>query len=109
MSKEWQLMECSLAAEIIKLEIRSPDKLFKNPPNIWKLNNIFLVFGSENSHWKWENTSTLMLKKIRLWVLWDAAKAVLRNVQLYILILEKKFKTQLTKSLPREDTTRKAK
>lgn len=50
-----------------------------------------------------------MLEKIRLWVLWDAAKAVFRNVQLYILILEKKFKTQLTKSLPREDTKRKAK
>ena len=76
-----------------------------------------------------------MLEKIQLWVLWDAAKAVLRNVQLYtiiynciqlyihlytciyyiqlytiyILILEKNFKTQLTKSLPWEDTKRKAK
>lgn len=50
-----------------------------------------------------------MLEKIQLRVLWDAAKAVLRNVQLYILILEKKFKTQLTKSLPWEDTKRKAK
>jgi len=27
-------MECSLAAEIIKLEIRSLEKLFKNPSNI---------------------------------------------------------------------------